>query len=801
MKVQALIKEVFTENDYRQEDALKFLKEKALTEKEIPDQMYSFIIKFKNKDHLKKKDFDLFRVGLENLLIADPNLHGVLVGLFNYISGDILSFYTENITKLRSEIDKKVNAEEEFNFQFDNQLEYYKGLLNIYALNNGLIIRAINQWGYAFPGIGHIDNKLYYDLPFFINILMLTKKIPDNYNGISLKNPIYPGITPSHPKINIKRGIKISDTYFPYKRAFKQHKGDTGDTAYVATNGKKILYLRGNKRKPTKYLASSVLASKIGAFVNKEYFSSERVLDTNVVGSKKLPAYVVTLSDFNYKEKIRKYIEEEKKVFPGTGTIDEVLNFVQESDPNSENYGLSSYNMNEAHLCKIDFDRCNVVSRIDKDQYEINRLSNPGNSETYTLPGVWSKSPNITKDKNYIKEKLTTRLKLSFLTKEFSHGLADKAYIKEDQKSTAVAELLARTDIAFDLFIENKSSSDFLKDNPGILNTLFQETIRYVNGHFDPPVAIKISNSLESRVMFIKKEIEDKLNITLSFERKAEQSRAELRFSTSSREKETPQSQANNLIKDLLKTGDDEAFFENFQQLLAELEKDAADNLDLNSPIFPYDKNLYDILVIKRKHNVISNLEELQEMYHFKFSATDSAQVQPVETALRKLSEEEMNKLEQLLQEDKWSALDHITEILFQKNAEQRTSTAQRIMKVFLTENQKENLIARIEQVIDKNKKHEQKKAVFLELLDDLKKVSVILDESQFREAINCFKGGKEMAGLGYFFDERFNLIVSLTPTQRDELCQVIEPLSKDPSFSRALAVLQPSGPSKLRPY
>lgn len=204
--------------------------------------------------------------------------------------------------------------------------------------------------------------------------------------------------------------------------------------AVFSDEWKKVLYLRGNIRKPTKYQPSSVLASKIVAFINKEYFSSERLLDTRVVGSKRLPGYVVTLSDRNHKEKIIKYTFKEEHVFPGTGTIDEVLNFVQEGDPNSENYGLSSYNMDEAHICKIDFDQCNVTSPIEKEHYEINPLSNPGNAERFIMRGVWGKAPHVTKDKNYINEKLTTRLKLSFLTKEFITALADKAYIKEDKK-------------------------------------------------------------------------------------------------------------------------------------------------------------------------------------------------------------------------------------------------------------------------------------------------------------------------------------------------------------------------------
>gem|GEM_PF-3785135 len=168
-----------------------------------------------------------------------------------------------------------------------------------------------------------------------------------------------------------------------------------------------------------------MLASKIATLISKQHFSSECLLDNQFAASRKLDQYAVcAIKDNNFREKRREFLA--NNVSPGTGIIDETLNYLQEGDTNGENYGFSSEDLNSAHLVKIDFDKCNLTSRVDLEYYDTGMVTK------CRLPTIGSNlykaSPHVQKDLGYIHEKLTTRLKLSLLPQKLIAGLTEEAY-------------------------------------------------------------------------------------------------------------------------------------------------------------------------------------------------------------------------------------------------------------------------------------------------------------------------------------------------------------------------------------
>ncbi|RMX15297.1 hypothetical protein EAS68_12865 [Legionella jordanis] len=350
-----------------------------------------------------------------------------------------------------------------------------------------------------------------HEIPFAINALRLVGKLPttDNFNGVDLSKPFYPlhlNVV-KNKKVSIRKGIKESDDYFPYKMVSKLAKGDTGDNTFVATNGKKILFVRGVER----YSPNAILASKIATLISADHFSSERLLDNRLVGSRAIPGYAVSVADHRTRNSRKQYIEVEKRIFPGSGIIDEVTNFVGESDANIENFGFSSRDVYQSHLTKIDFDHCNVTSEITKKDYESNILTRP-------YGGIYHNAPHIQDDPAYIKEKLFARLKLAMLPKALLSSLASKAFAPEDdrKRDKAIEECTSRSNIALELFFEHPQVDYFLHEDPRILNQCYQQIARYISTHFDDEDQELLQRALRERVEGIQREIDKKIGIELS---------------------------------------------------------------------------------------------------------------------------------------------------------------------------------------------------------------------------------------------------------------------------------------------
>jgi hypothetical protein len=472
-------------------------------DEEIPAAISNFINKLLAKVEMEEKDFKSFHHELS--LIKDNKVYNTLVYSINTIGSDIFHSYETEIKDSVEQIKAKIPVDEKIKPHKD------VGLLNVYLINRGELLNLRNldnKDGYKFPYPKYGDEDIFeYHIPLSINALRLTNKLPKEgqYCSLDLSKHLYPkkhgGTTEEIP---LRRGTKNKNEYVPFYKNSKLFKGTVEDTTYLATNGKKFLFIRGRSNATS---PDSVMAAKIATFVSKKHFSSERRLTNQLIASKQLPGYKIpSVGDKNSRDEKRKIIQEEKRIYSGTGIINEVLNFIHETDHhNSENYGFSdSVSSPESFLCKIDFDHCDVTKPLPKKYYEQNCIA----ILYYSLPHVYL-------DPTFIQEMLYTRLKLSLLTTELNNGFAQKASDDKDAQKQLTTEATARANIAFELFLENKNSAEFLTKNANILNTILQESVDYARKHFDEPMLSQIHHSLQVRFKEIHNKIATKLNIKL----------------------------------------------------------------------------------------------------------------------------------------------------------------------------------------------------------------------------------------------------------------------------------------------
>lgn len=470
---------------------------------QIPSAVAIFISKFINQNPLTTNDFNQFISELDQ--IKNNDVHDCIVGIMQRIAEHNFVSQEEKIQTAQKEIDNAVRNRYPIPNRNNASDSLRSGLMNSYLLLNihNENIKFRNYPGMTFPGNSINRELVSHHIPLAINALKLTGQIANmgTYCDIDMSKPLYPWLKAGffgndYEKLDEsqtfdeKRGVKPASQYVPYKPVSKIAKGP-GNNTFIATNGEKVLYIRG----VVDYAPSAVLASKIATFINPEQFSSERVLTNRLVGSKQLSDYAISLADHAFRKSLQNHLLDSEKMMAGIATIDEVLNYVKETDDNVENYGFSETDtkkFNEGNFSKIDFDGSNLESNIQAENYETNLLSSNLYNEN-------NKSPQA--KLQYMEEKLTTRMKLCFMTKELIAGLAEKAYSSnEDEKEHVKAELLNRTNIALHLLVEDKNLpylKKMLQDDPHLLAKLYAESEMYVSTHFDAPERDIILKSLE----------------------------------------------------------------------------------------------------------------------------------------------------------------------------------------------------------------------------------------------------------------------------------------------------------------
>jgi len=419
------------------------------------------------------------------------------------ITKNIYESYQEQINEAVEYIDSNIKASGVIPPKQPNDEAFIK-LINLRQLYTEAIAVKDGMITSSYPGINRFQRQQILDIPLAINAFTLTGQLTKrDFNGVNTAKPLYPLNWPSikEDRVPIQKGIKKSEEYYPYKRATKIAKGDTGDNTFFATNGTKILFVRGTiKADAPRYAPQGILASKIATLVSPEHFSSERLMSNKFAASKRIDTYARSVADDSLYEEKTKYIEEEKKVFPGTGLIDEVCNFVNENDPNIENLGFSSATIDQnTHLSKIDFDRCFLSSPTDITKYEQDPVTS----------GLYHDEPHVKIDPAYIQEKLYARLKLSLLTEPLLRGLADKSFAPDDKekKEAAITSCCERSAIALDLFLQHENLTQFLVKNPEILKQCVLEIEQYVEKHFEKADQEKILPALKERQVLIESRI------------------------------------------------------------------------------------------------------------------------------------------------------------------------------------------------------------------------------------------------------------------------------------------------------
>jgi hypothetical protein len=482
-------------SDLSKDEARKFTEQEKISETEIDDSICTFLDKLKNGAEIESGDFIKFAEQLKGL--QEEVRNSILRMVFTIAHG-IYSKHRSEIEIAVAVIDKSLKDSQPIPQDSANAKKYID-LINIYHLfAQNISISSDGNTYNSFPGVNPYQRKtLASKLPFAINALTLTGKLPKaNYNGVNTAKALYPLDlnVAKDDKVPIKKGIKISDAYYPYKAVSKIAKGDTGDNTFLATNGTKALFMRGVGR----YAPQGILASKIATLVSATHFSSERLMDNRIVASKGIKAYACSVADGETRTARKQYIEKDNKVFPGTGIIDEVCNYVNETDPNIENLGFSSTEIEKAHLSKIDFDLAFPSIPKTKESYERNIVTQSWN-------GIYKNLPHVQQDKNYIHEKLYARLKLSMITESLLSGMADKAFTKEDQekRDKSIKACIDSSGIALALFLEHKDAKQFIKDNPHILTQCYTEIEHYIKKHFEVSDQQKMINSLKDRVQYI----------------------------------------------------------------------------------------------------------------------------------------------------------------------------------------------------------------------------------------------------------------------------------------------------------
>lgn len=478
----------------------------GLLQTEINVSIYTFLDKLIQGLEIQPHEFKEFSKKLNEL---DKSIKNTIISIVFSITYKIYRHHNNAIEKAVDNIETSVKASVPIP-QESPDAKKYIDLINIYHLfAHYLSIEKDGEHSNFFPGVNYYQRKiLASNIPFAINALTLTGQLPKaNYYGINTAHALYPLdlMVTQENKVLMRKGIKPSNEYFPYKSVCKIAKGDTGDNTFLATNGSKVLFMRGVER----YSPQGILASKIATLVSAKHFSSERLMDNKIVASREINTYACSAADRKTRALRKKYIEEDQKVFPGTGIIDEVNNYVQETDPNIENLGFSTTDIEKAHLSKIDFDRCFTSPHISAKDYEIDLVSSG--------PGIYRALVDIEKNEGYIREKLYARLKLSMITEPLLRGLADKAFIDENQQSKeqSIKECGNRSDIALELFQTHEKAKQFIKNDPEILNQCYAEIALYIQDHFEQDLQRDLFDSLEKRVKLIHSNLSKKLPITI----------------------------------------------------------------------------------------------------------------------------------------------------------------------------------------------------------------------------------------------------------------------------------------------
>lgn len=482
---------------------MKYFKARGLPEDVvIPKAIIDLMKTLKEGQPLNTQVVTAFINHLKNE--TNDYLHDGLLGLVNKIILAIYDSYKKIFKDLQESIVQQVASGQELSPDKQDRFLEYTPLVNSYLLVFKINLKMRKNYSFGFP-----ETRLEFlhekdDIPLFLNSLILGKKIRTQveYFGISFLRPL--GLSKPflrQKSFSVKRGIKDISQYTIFQRWQKLQKGATRNELFLASNGIKIIFLRDSSRPHQ----NEIFSSKLAAFVSKKHFSSERLFSNGLTGSRKLTAYKTSAIDDRVFLKIKELANASTpKFFPGTGLIDEVLNFLDEKDPNMENYGVSSLEIDGCFFSKVDFDFCDVINPSEK--YEKNRCTSGIYSST-------EKADIARKEPQYLSEKFYARLKLCILTPEFYLALNGKVNFNQEEIKRVIAELTRRQETALNLMFIHPQFNEFLIQHDDILNTIHLETTDYVQSHFNADASLVVAESVTRKMQKIQQLIQDKISL------------------------------------------------------------------------------------------------------------------------------------------------------------------------------------------------------------------------------------------------------------------------------------------------
>ncbi|MBX9704144.1 MAG: hypothetical protein K2X39_08335 [Silvanigrellaceae bacterium] len=436
---------------------------KTIPECDIPLEIPEFFNAFFSQAESNKVDYDGFYAALKKL--TPDVLKPLHIAFLRYEQTYYERHYKQEISEdVRAIPLNKVNRSE----KKDLNWHHYKPLLNSYVLRS---YQSSNELLFG------KQDAHYLPCIFAINTLTLCKKLPSQgqYDRLQFGLPIYPphyAEVYQFPLLEKKTGIKDSRDYFPFAQKEKVMDGRK-QYLILASNGKKILFMKIGTYKP-----QAVLASKIATLVNKEAFASERLVNNGVTGSRKLSGFVA----FNNNAPKIPFQS-------GMGQIDEILNYVQETDPSKSNFGYCSKDA-RAPMIKIDFEYCNLTRPLEISTYEINF------AEQFLLhPGA---------REEYQKEKLKTRLQLALLSAELISVLTDKAFLETDNdKKVTTMELISRSNIALQLILNSEWALKELQENILWPHEIVRNLYSYIKEHHFSRDKESLIHSINERIKHV----------------------------------------------------------------------------------------------------------------------------------------------------------------------------------------------------------------------------------------------------------------------------------------------------------
>lgn len=498
----------------------------------VPNKIKTFILSLCDPQN------DLNSLTLNNFLKnirfkkLSPSLRKLIGYVFIEYGIRLINETKEEIATLRKELKESIDSGyytiNGFKHTLIQKQQAYKKLVVIHQLYRYFAIDPLK----SVIDINQYQDPLFYQIPYALNVLQLTGKFVEIDVRPFIISPPFQETTriPAESK-NLPAGTKDSSRFYKIERVAKLNGSSVMNGVALAYDPvkNKQLYLRV---KPTKYFDFSmvsnsekikievrdrkgVFASKIARRISKKHFSSERLVNNLDIASKALPGYKTSIVVKDAKGQISVANGILSSILPGLGIIDETCNFIEESDRNLENIGISkplTEKLDDAHYTKIDFGEC-FSSRKKAVEYK---------ADIYPKDNVYDET-------HYHCERLKTKIKLSLFTRSLLEVDANKCFHNKveldqvldycDTKNSELTKELEDKNVIKNILEQKISISEIYNDVILFLiehdnkNLSYRSGCNIIDEVMEKAVSIgkKINNEEENKIKELRDELKTKL--------------------------------------------------------------------------------------------------------------------------------------------------------------------------------------------------------------------------------------------------------------------------------------------------